>query len=94
MSEHKLCLFAHLAENGLKYQTVKCYLSGLRYFQISAGMRDLFFKVHVSMPRLEYITKGIKKAESENPSTRVLVRLPIAPGILLELKKGGKRANY
>ena len=41
----------------------------------------------VSMPRLEYTTKGIKKAESENPSTRSLVRLPITPSILLGLKR-------
>ena len=40
-----------------------------------------------SMPRLEYITKGIKKAESENPSTRALVRMPITPEILQMLKK-------
>lgn len=40
------------------------------------------------MPCLEYyITKGIKKAESENPATRVLVRMPIIPTILLALKK-------
>ena len=86
LTEHKLCLFvSHLAESGLKFQTVKCYLSGLRYFQISAGMGDPYSGV--SMPRLEYTTKGIKKAERENPSTHALVRLPITQSILLLLKK-------
>ena len=66
LSEHKLCLFvSHLAKSGSKYQTVKCYLSAFRYFQISVGMGDPF--TGGSMPRLEYITKAIKKAESENP---------------------------
>ena len=39
------------------------------------------------MPRLEYITKAIRKAESENPCTRTLVRVPITPKILLDLNK-------
>ena len=51
---------SHIAESGLKYQTMKCYLSGLRYFQIYAGMVDPF--TGKSMPRLEYyITKGIRR---------------------------------
>ena len=101
LSEHKLCLFvSHLAKSGSKYQTVKCYLSAFRYFQISVGMGDPF--TGGSMPRLEYITKAIhwrvyaslrihhkaiKKAESENPCTRTLVRVPITPKILLDLNK-------
>ena len=83
---------SHIAESGFKYQTVKCYLSGLRYFQISAGMGDPF--TGKSMPHLEYITKGIKKAESENPATHVLVRMPITPTILLALKKEWEKKSY
>ena len=39
------------------------------------------------MPRLEYITKGIKRAESENPARKTLVRMPITPTILQWLKQ-------
>ena len=39
------------------------------------------------MPRLEYITKGVKRAESEKPSTGTRTRLPITPSILLRLKE-------
>ena len=39
------------------------------------------------MPRLEYITKGIKRAESEKPETKALTRLPITPQILRKLKQ-------
>ena len=93
LTENKLCLFvSHIADSGLKYQTIKCYLSGLRYFQISAGIGDPFN--NKSMPRLEYITKGIKKAESENPSTRAIVRMPITPEILQMLKKGMGIPSY
>ena len=85
LSEHTLCMFvSYIAQNGLKYQTIKCYLSGLRYAQISIGYGDPFSGS--TMSRLEYITKGIKRAESEKPETRSLTRLPITPSILLRLK--------
>ena len=39
------------------------------------------------MPRLEYITKGVKRADSEKPSTGTRTRLPITSSILLRLKE-------
>ena len=86
VNEHKLSLFvSYAAQSGLKYQTIKYYLSGLRYTQISLNMGDPF--AGNIMPRLEYITKGIKRAESENPARKTLVRMPITPTILQRLKQ-------
>jgi hypothetical protein len=43
VNEHKLGLFvSYVAQSGLKYQTIKCYLSGIRYAQISLSMGDPF----------------------------------------------------
>lgn len=42
LSETLLCSFAtFLAQNGLKFQSIKCYLSALRHAQIANGFPDL-----------------------------------------------------
>ena len=81
--EKHLCSFvAHLANEGLKFRTIKVYLSAIRHLQIEAGMSDPFKE---SMPRLEYVTKGIKKHEVEK-GVRERPRLPITPLLLLKMK--------
>ena len=81
--EKHLCSFvAHLANEGLKFRTIKVYLSAIRHLQIEAGMSDPFKE---SMLRLEYVTKGIKKHEVEK-GVRERPRLPITPLLLLKMK--------
>ena len=73
----------HLADASLKYRSIKTYLSGIRYFQIKAGLDDPF---HGEMPRLDYILRGIKKNEAATGSAS-RERLPITPDILRKLKE-------
>ena len=81
LSEHLLCLFiASLQKEGLRYSTMKTYLSGLRHFSISSGKGD----PHIAAwPRLEYVLKGVKRAQAE---VRSRPRLPITPLILSKLR--------
>ena len=43
------------------------------------------------MRHLEFIPKGIKRAEREKPAIRNIIRLPMTPAILLKLKEIWKR---
>ena len=84
LSEHTLCLFlASLQKEGIKHTTMKSYLSGLRHFQISSGLEDPY--IHL-WPRLEYVLKGVKRAQAMVPS-RAKPRLPITPAILRKLRE-------
>ncbi len=85
VTEHVLSLFVStLANQGLKHQTIKCYLSAIRHLQVSQGFPEPY--QGISMPRLEYVLRGLKK------NTRLLLRhhpkprLPITPTILKKLK--------
>ena len=51
----------HLADEGLKYRSIKTYLSGVRYFHIKVGVANPF---QGAVPRLDYIMRGIKKNEA------------------------------
>ncbi len=85
LSEATLCYFvSHLHEEGLKHQTIKCYLSGLRHAQIAAGLQDLFSPQAPSRPRLEYVLKGIKRQQAK-AGAKSNPRLPITPAILRKL---------
>ena len=56
LSEHSLCYFAaYLSTQALKQQTMKSYLSGIRYAQIVLGHLDPF--TSTSLPSLEYVLK-------------------------------------
>ena len=84
VSEPHLCSFiASLADQGLKYRTVKVYLSAIRHLQISAAQPDPFGGKPMS--RLEYVLRGIKKNESEK-GVGSRERLPITPSLLLRMK--------
>ena len=84
LSEHTLCLFlASLQKEGIKHTTMKSYLSGLRHFQISSGLSD----PHIHLwPKLEYVLKGVKRAQAMAPSS-AKPRLPITPAILRKLRE-------
>ena len=57
LSEDTLVSYvAFLAQEGLKHQTIKCYLSAIHHFQIAASMPDPFY--NASFPYLEYVLKG------------------------------------
>jgi hypothetical protein len=88
--EDTLCYYcAFLADKGLTQQTIKCYLSAVRYQHVSQGFAD----PHMSdMARLEQVLRGIKivRARKEEKSR---TRLPITPAILWTLKKAWLTAN-
>ena len=85
MSESLLCAYvSHLADQGLKHSTLKVYLSAVRYLQIASGLGDPFGGV--AWPRLDYVMRGIKKADAEKGSNSKQ-RLPITPSILCRLKE-------
>ena len=84
LSESLLCSYvSHLADQGLKHSTLKVYLSAVRYLQIASGQGDPF--AGVARPRLDYVMRGIKKAEAEKGVT-MKPRLPITPSILGRLQ--------
>ena len=62
-SESILCQFvAYLAQQHLKHQTIKCYLSGIRFYQIIQSHPDPFI---TNMPKLQYVLRGIKSEEAK-----------------------------
>lgn len=82
--EATLCHYvAYLAFSGLKCQTIKSYLSAIRYYQIMGGLGDPF---NAQMCRLEYVLKGIKAEQARSPTSTCRTRLPITPDILTRLR--------
>ena len=83
VDESVLCRFcAHLANDGLKYRTIKVYLSAVRHLQIAEKGEDPF---QIPMAKLEYVLKGIKRKEaSQQWGGRE--RLPITPPLLMRIK--------
>ncbi len=74
---------AHLAKEGLKYRTMKAYLSAIRHLHIAEGAPDPF---QAPLCRLQYVLQGAKRMEARSgvsPKTR----LPIGPDILRKLKR-------
>ena len=85
VSEQHLCLFvSFVAKQGLKHQTIKCYLSAVRHLQISNGFKDPFTGEH--MPKLDYVLRGIKKHQAEQSSDE-RTRLPITPALLSKMRE-------
>ena len=57
LSEAVICRYvAFLSAQSLKYQTIKCYLSALRYLQVAQGFPKPF--TPRAFPQLEYVLKG------------------------------------
>ena len=85
LQENILCSFvAYLAGKNLKHRTIKAYLSGIRHLQIQKSLGNPF--ASGSMPRLEYVLTGIKRAQSRaNVPPRV--RLPITLDIMHRLQQ-------
>ncbi len=80
VSKRSLCVFVgYLFEAKLASQTVTWYLSAVRFSQIALGLGNP--KVD-SMPRLEYVTRGLQKSAIQ----KKVPPLPITPPILRRLK--------
>ena len=79
LTEHSLCLFvAHLGSEGLTHQTIKCYLSSIRFLSISTGRGDPFSPG--ALPLLQYVLRGVRRTPRLPRQSRN--RLPITPSIL------------
>ena len=77
LCESSLCRFvASLLASSLSPQTIRSYLSALRYFQIALGLPDPSL---TSMPRLAYIIRGVRRSQSLR---RTRSRLPITLSML------------
>lgn len=84
MDEHSLCVYvAWLRGQGLAHQTIKSYLSAVRYLQIACNLGDPNM---ATMPRLEYVLKGVKVERARQLPGAKQMRLPITPAVLLKLK--------
>ena len=81
LSENSLCLFvAHLGFQGLIPQTIKVYLSAIRFFHIMASHGDPF--TPMERPHLQYVVRGIKRA----PRLPLWPRLPLISSLLQGIK--------
>ena len=78
LSEPVLCIF--LSFEGVKHQSVKCYLAALHHMQIVMKGGDLLGQGH--FPHLEYVRKGLKQNGLQAATNR---HLPITPDIVLHL---------
>lgn len=80
LSELVLCRFvAHLFEQSLSINTIRLYLSALRFVQISRGGGDPSM---TSLPRLHYVLRGIARSQ---PKASRPARLPITIEVLEKL---------
>ena len=73
------CYVTYPGQQGLKYGTIKAYLSGLRFTHIHLGLGNAF--AHEAMPQLEYVLTGIKRVQARQ-APPPLKRLPITIEIL------------
>ena len=92
--EATLCYFTTcLGQQGISYNTIRTYLSGIRQIQIAHGFKDPHKEY---MPQLIQVLKGIKvKAAKAGKPT--LLCLPITPLILWKVKTiwmGGSSESF
>ena len=81
LTEHLLCLFvAQLGKENLCHQSIKCYLSAVRFLSITTGQGDPFGPG--ALPVLQYVLRGVKRV----PRPPARTRLPVTPAILRALK--------
>ena len=77
LSEPILCRFvAYLVTTGLSFQSIRQYLSALRYYQLSTGGPDPSF---ASLFQLHYVLRGVQRS---HPLYTRPKRLPITPAVL------------
>ena len=74
---------AWLVNENLKHHTIKVHLSAVRHLQVAVALLDPFSGA--PMGTLQYVLRGIKKAEVEKGAWP-RERLPITPSLLLRMK--------
>lgn len=80
LSECAVCLFAaYLAHQGLQPTSISAYLAALRHLQVSAGLPP---PPRSEWPRLQYVLRGITRAQITNRRNR----LPITSQIMQQLQ--------
>ena len=85
LTEPFVCYFsAFLADQGLRLQSIKAYISAIRHLQISAGLSEPF--KGQQWPKLKYVQKGIKRSQTACSDSPRKDRLPITPDILRKIK--------
>ena len=85
LQEDVLCRYvAFLAQQHLKFRTIKAYLSAIRCLQIQRGLGNPF--ADGSMPRLEYVLAGVKRVEA-HAGAAPRKRLPITLDIMQHLQR-------
>ena len=77
---------AYLALQGLRWQTIKSYLSAVRHFQLMQGTPP--GSLDGARPRLQLMLRGIKRATSTKP---LKARLPITPFILRQVWRAANK---
>ncbi len=76
-SEATLVYFmAQLAKEGLKYRTMKVYLSMVRYLHITEGCAGTHSKIQCVDYSTQYTLQGVKRSEAYRGETS-RTRLPI-----------------
>ena len=81
--EDVLCKFiAQLSQDGLRHQTTKTYMAGIRLLQIDRGLGDAFLS---SLCKLHYVFWGVKRTQAEDGGSS-RKRLPITPSLLRSIK--------
>ena len=78
---------AAMEEEGLSSSTVKCYLSGIRFKQLTKGWKDPEWN---KMPRLALVMTGMRRLEATIKKSRVVrrpVRRPVTPAMMVNLKE-------
>ena len=81
VTSDSLTAFAAFLSQSVSASTIRSYLSGIRFFQIRAGLADPSWN---SPPKLPYVLKGIQRSHSTWASTKTK-RLPITPDLLLRI---------
>ena len=85
VSEAVLCYFsAFLAIRNLSPKTIKTYLAGIRYMQVTLGLPEP--RAFSSLPRLKLVQRGIERQYSQCPHLQ-RVRLPITPSVLRKIRE-------
>ena len=82
LSETILCRFvAFLFNQSVSARSIRCYLSALRYTQISLNLPDPSL---ISMPILAYVIQGTRREQALRQPRH---RLPVTPAILLAIHR-------
>ena len=85
VSEPLLCYYAsYLATQPLTPQTIKTYLSAIRYMQVILGLPEP--REFSSLPRLRLVQTGIQRTHSQRASSPPRIRLPVTPAILARIR--------